>query len=62
MNLELTPTIDGLIVGCPGGHVNTLGLLLSVSLLLLRRFIHELLALPPVVTHHVSLNEPTIAA
>jgi hypothetical protein len=62
MNLEPTPTIDGLIVGCPGGHINTLALLLSVSLLPLRRFIHELLALPPVVTHHVSLNEPAIAA
>jgi hypothetical protein len=57
-NLEPTPATDGLIVGGPGGHGSTLDLLLSASLLLLRRFNHELLALPLVMTHHVGLNEP----
>jgi hypothetical protein len=61
-NLEPTPTTGGLIIGGPGGHGSTLGLLLSASLLLLRRFNHELLALPLVVTHHVGLNKPTTAA
>jgi hypothetical protein len=57
-NLEPTPATGGLIIG---GHGSTLGLLLSVSLLL-RRFNHELLALPLVATHHVGLNEPETAA
>jgi hypothetical protein len=52
----------GLIVGGPGSHGRTLGLLLSASLLLLLRFNHELLALPLVATHHVGLNEPATAA
>jgi hypothetical protein len=62
MNLELTPTTSGLIIGSLGGHGRMLDLLLSASLLLLRRFNHELLALPLAVTHHVSLNEPATAA
>jgi hypothetical protein len=62
MNLELTPATGGLIIGGPGGHGSTLGLLLSASLLLLWRFNHELLALPLVATHHVGLNESAIAA
>jgi hypothetical protein len=57
-NLELTPVTGGLIIGGPGGHGSTLGLLLSATLLLLRRFNHELLALPLVATHHIGLNEP----
>jgi hypothetical protein len=61
-NLEPTPTTNDLFVGGPGGHGSTLSLLQSVSLLLLRRFNHGLLALPLVVTHHVGLNEPTTAA
>jgi hypothetical protein len=61
-NLELTPTTGGLIVGSPSGHGSTLGLLLSASALLLRRFNHELFALPLFMTHHVSLNEPATAA
>jgi hypothetical protein len=61
MNLEPTPATGGLIVGGPGGHGSTLGLLLSASLLL-RRFNHELLALPLVATHHVGLNELATAA
>jgi hypothetical protein len=56
-NLELMPTTGDLIVGGPSGHGSTLGHLLSASLLLLRRFNHELLALPLVATHHVGLNE-----
>jgi hypothetical protein len=55
-NLEPTPVTGGLIVSGPGDHGSTLGLLLSVSLLLLQRFNHELLALPLVVTHQVGLN------
>jgi hypothetical protein len=62
MNLEPTPATDGLFVGGPGGHGSTLGLLLSVSLLLLWRFNHMLLALPLVATHHVGLNESATAA
>jgi hypothetical protein len=58
-NLEPTPATGGLIIN---GHGSTLGLCLSASILLLRRFSHELLALPLVVTHHVGLNEPTTAA
>jgi hypothetical protein len=50
-NLEWTSTTSGLIVGGPGGHGSTLGLLLRVGLLLLRRFNHGLLALPLVMTH-----------
>jgi hypothetical protein len=61
-NLEPMPTTGGLIVSGPGGHDSTLGLLLSVSLLLLQRFNHELLALPLVMTHQVGLNEPATAA
>jgi hypothetical protein len=61
-NLEPTPATNSLIVGGPGGHGSTLGLLLSASLLLLQRFNHELLALPLVVTHHVGLNELATAA
>jgi hypothetical protein len=49
---------DSLIIGGPSGHGSTLDLLLSASLLLRRRFNHELLALPLVATHHVVLNEP----
>jgi hypothetical protein len=62
MNLELMPMTSGLIIGSLGGHGRMLDLLLSASLLLLRRFNHELLALPLAVTHHVSLNEPATAA
>jgi hypothetical protein len=61
-NLELIPVTDGLIVGGPGYHGSTLGLLLSASLLLLWRFNHGLLALPLVAIHHVDLNEPATAA
>jgi hypothetical protein len=61
-NLEPTPATGGLIVGGPGGHGSTLGLLLSVSLLLLQRFNHELLALPLVTTHHVGLYKPVTVA
>jgi hypothetical protein len=55
------PVTDGLIIGGPGCHGSTLGLLLSASLLLLQRFNHELLGLPLVTTHHIGLNEPVIA-
>jgi hypothetical protein len=41
-NLELTPTTGGLIIGGPGSHGSTLGLLPSASLLLFWRFNHEL--------------------
>jgi hypothetical protein len=58
VNLEPMPATGGLIVGGPGSHGSTLGLLLSVSLLLLQRFNHKLLALPLVATHHIGLNEP----
>jgi hypothetical protein len=61
-NQEPMPTIGGLFVDGTGGHCSTLGLLLSVSLLHLLRFNHELLALPLVMTHHVGLNEPATAA
>jgi hypothetical protein len=61
-NLELIPVTDGLIVGGPGYHGSTLGLLLSASLLLLWRFNHGLLVLPLVAIHHVDLNEPATAA
>jgi hypothetical protein len=60
MNLEPTPVTGDLIVDGPGGHGSTLGLFLSVSLLL-QMFNHEFLALPLLVTHHVGLNEPVIA-
>jgi hypothetical protein len=59
VNLEPMLATGGLIIS---GHGSTLGLRLSASILLLRRFRHELLALPLVVTHHVGLNEPTTAA
>jgi hypothetical protein len=62
MNLEPMPTTGGLIIGGPGSHGSTLGLHLSVSLLLLQRFNHKLLALPLVTTHHIGLNEPTTPA
>jgi hypothetical protein len=62
VNLEPTPVTGGLIISGPGGHGSTLGLLLSASLLLLRRFNHELIALPLVTSHHISLNEPATAA
>jgi hypothetical protein len=58
VNLEPTLATGGLIIG---GHGSTLGLLLSASLLL-RRFNHELLALPLVAAHHVGLNEPETTA
>jgi hypothetical protein len=61
-NLELTPATGGLTVSGPSGYGSMLSLLLSASLLLLRRFNHELLALPPVTTHHIGLNEPATAA
>jgi hypothetical protein len=57
-NLELAPVTGGLIVG---DHGSMLGLLLSVSLLLLRRFNNEFLALPLVAIHHVGSNEPATA-
>jgi hypothetical protein len=60
-NLESTPATGGLIIGSPGGHDSMLDLLLSVSLLFLWRFNHELLALPLFVAHHVGLNEPAKA-
>jgi hypothetical protein len=50
-NLERTSSTSGLIVGGPGGHGSTLGLLLRAGLLLLWRFNHGLLALPLVTTH-----------
>jgi hypothetical protein len=61
-NLEPTPVTGGLFVGGPGGHGSTLDLLLSVSLLLRRRFNHGRLALPLVATHYVGLIEPATAA
>jgi hypothetical protein len=50
-NLERTSSTSGLIIGGPGGHGSTLGLLLRAGLLLLWRFNHGLLALPLVTTH-----------
>jgi hypothetical protein len=50
-NLEWTSSTSGLIVGGPGGHGSTLGLLLRAGHLLLQRFNHGLLALPLVTTH-----------
>jgi hypothetical protein len=58
-NLEPTPVTGGLFVG---GHGSTLDLLLSVSLLLRRRFNNGRLALPLVATHYVGLIEPVTAA
>jgi hypothetical protein len=40
-----------LIIGSPGGHGSTLGLLLRAGLLRRRRFNHRLLALPVLATH-----------
>jgi hypothetical protein len=53
LNLERTPSTSGLIIGGPGDHGSTVSLLLSTSLLL-RRFNHQILALPLVTTHDAS--------
>jgi hypothetical protein len=55
-NLELMSMTGGLIVGGPDGHGSTLGLLLSTSLLLLRRLNHRFLPLSFVTTHDVGSN------
>jgi hypothetical protein len=56
MNLELTSTTGGLIVGGPDGHGSTFDLLLSTGLLLLRRLNHQFLPLSLVTTHDVGSN------
>jgi hypothetical protein len=56
MNLELTSMTGGLIIGGPDGHGSTLGLLLSMGLLLLRKLNHRFLPLSLVMTHDVGSN------